>query len=192
MRIIAGRLKGRRLRAPPGREVRPTSDRVRQALFGILEHGEPRLVGARFLDLFAGSGAVGLEAFSRGARRVLLMEREKPAIEAIRANLARLPTEGAVELRIADATQPGVADQPFEIAFLDPPYRSGLARAALEALARGGWLVPDARVVVELARTEDLEPPPGFALEQTRRYGAAKLVFLRFHPERRGGEPRGP
>ncbi len=182
MRITTGRLRGRRIRVPPGREVRPTTDHARRAVFDILSHDEPRLVGARFLDVFAGSGAVGLEAWSRGARRVVLLERAPEALAAIRHNLRDLPAGADIELRVMDATRPGRAPHPFDIVFLDPPYRSGLAGPALAALVREGWIAPGARVVVELAKTEDPPEIPGFVVEDMRRYGPARFVFLRHSP----------
>jgi len=181
VRVIAGSLKGRRLAVPPGEAVRPTGDRAREALFSILEHGQPELRGSRFLDLFAGSGAVGIEAFSRGAREVLLVDNARAALAVLRANLQKLPHAGAIRVMAADATRLGRARQPFDIAFLDPPYRSGLALPALERLAAGDWLVPEARVIVELAAREAFTPPIGYALEQERRYGAGRFLFLRYH-----------
>ncbi len=179
MRVTTGRLRGRRIRVPPGREVRPTTDHARRAVFDILSHDSPRLVGARFLDVFAGSGAVGLEAWSRGARRVVLLERTPEALAAIRHNLRDLPAGADIELRVADATRPGRAPHPFDIVFLDPPYRSGLAGPALTALLGEGWIAPGARVVVELARTEDPPELPDLAVEDIRRYGPSRFVFLR-------------
>lgn len=179
MRIIAGRHRGRRIQAPPGLGTRPTSDRAREALMGILEHGEPPLAGARFLDLFAGAGAVGLEAASRGASDVLLVENDPAAIAVIRKNIEHLGEKGRVRLLIADASRLGAATTPFDLVFFDPPWRSGLAGPALEALRDGGWLAPGGRVVVELAAAEPFEPPAGFELEQERRYGRTRFVFLR-------------
>ena len=179
MRIIGGRFRGRRLIAPEGFDVRPTGDRAREALFNILEHGEPPLRGSRFLDLFAGTGAIGLEACSRGAAEVLLVESDPEAARTIRANLKRMHEPENVRLLVRDATRPGPPPHPFDIAFLDPPYRSGLAMPALEALAQG-WLPPDGRVIVELAANDHFQPPAGFEVEQERRYGAARFVFCRF------------
>jgi 16S rRNA (guanine966-N2)-methyltransferase len=176
MRIIAGRFRGRQLLSPEGAAIRPTSDRAREALFDILEHGEPRLRGAAFLDLFCGSGAVGLEACSRGAAEVLLIESDADALRLAKANLARLGAPN-VRLMAGDAARLGAAPGRFDLVFLDPPYRSGLAPPALMGL-RAGWLAPGARIVVELAAKETLDPP-GFSVEQERRYGAAKLIFLR-------------
>lgn len=178
MRIIGGRHRGRRLIAPKGSHVRPTGDRAREALFNILEHGVPPLRGARFLDLFAGTGAVGLEAMSRGAAEVTLVETDPEAVKAIRANLKQLGEPENVRVRVQDATRLGPAPDSFDLVFLDPPYRSGLAAPALAALT-GGRLAPGARVIVELAADERFEPSPGYQLEQERRYGGARFVFLR-------------
>jgi 16S rRNA (guanine966-N2)-methyltransferase len=179
MRIIAGAFRGRRLQSPKGLAIRPTSDRAREALFGILEHGAPAVRGARFLDLFCGTGAVGLEAHSRGADTVVLVENDSAALQLARANLARIGSPPSIRLLARDATRLGPAPHPFDLIFLDPPYRSGLARAALEGLSPGGWLADDARVVVELAATDALELPAGYALERERRYGNARFAFLR-------------
>lgn len=178
MRIIAGRHRGRQLATPTGRALRPTSDRARQALFNILERGEPPIRGSRFLDLFAGTGAVGLEAFSRGAAEVLLVENAVPALSLIRANLARLGRPADVKIMAADAACLGPAPRPFDFVFLDPPYHCDLAAPALEGLRRG-WLAGDARVVIELAASEDLALPEGYQLERERRYGTARFVFAR-------------
>jgi 16S rRNA (guanine966-N2)-methyltransferase len=177
MRVIAGQFRGRRLLSPQGAAIRPTSDRAREALFDILEHGEPRLRGARFLDVFCGTGAVGIEACSRGAAEVLLIESDPEALRLAKANLARI---GAPHVRLmaGDAARLGMAPQRFDLVFLDPPYRSGLALPALAGL-RAGWLAPGARVVVEMAARETLDLPDGFGIEQERRYGAARFTFLR-------------
>jgi 16S rRNA (guanine966-N2)-methyltransferase len=184
MRIIAGQFRGRQLLSPKGATIRPTSDRAREALFGILEHGEPRLRGAHFLDLFCGTAAIGIEACSRGAAAVLLIENEQEALELARANLARIGAPPHVRLIAADATRLGAAPRRFDLVFLDPPYRSGLAPPALTGL-QGGWLAPGARIVVELAASEPLGLPDGFGVEQERRYGAARFAFLR--PQAAGG-----
>jgi 16S rRNA (guanine966-N2)-methyltransferase len=178
MRIIAGSWRGRPLLAPADRAIRPTGDRAREALFGMLEHGRPPVRGARFLDLFCGTGAVGLEAASRGAAAVLLVDRERAALALARANLDRLGAPPHVSLLAADADRLGPAPGAFDLVFLDPPYRSGLAAPALAGL-RAGWLAPAARIVVELAAKDPLALPDGYALEQERRYGAARFAFLR-------------
>lgn len=179
MRIIAGRHRGRRLRAPPGLATRPTHDRAREALFSILTHGEPPLAGARFLDLFAGSGAVGLEAASRGAAAVMLVERDPDALATATANRDALGEQRTVAVMRGDASRLGRAAQPFDIAFLDPPYGSGLHGPALEALLAGGWLAPGARVVCEIGPGETITPPPALVVEDERRYGKSRFVLLR-------------
>ncbi len=179
MRIIAGRHRGRKIHAPPGLGTRPTADRAREALMGILEHGEPPLAGCRFLDLFAGSGAVGLEAASRGAAEVLLVERDPEAVRAIRRNIEHLGEQARVRLLVADASRLGPAREPFDIVFLDPPWRSGLIGPTLEALLAGGWIARGGRVVVELPAGEPWVPIEGLEVEQERRYGKARFVFLR-------------
>ncbi|HZA66609.1 MAG TPA: 16S rRNA (guanine(966)-N(2))-methyltransferase RsmD [Geminicoccaceae bacterium] len=179
MRIIAGKFKGRRLFAPKGPTIRPTSDRAREALFGILEHGEPPLAGAAFLDLFCGTGAVGLEANSRGAAEVVLIDNDRQALKLAEANIARLGAHGEVRLLARDATLPGPAPRAFDLVFLDPPYRSGLATAALTGLAQNGWLAEGAWIIVELAAKDELALPAGYTLDRERRYGSARFLFLR-------------
>jgi 16S rRNA (guanine966-N2)-methyltransferase len=178
MRIIAGSWRGRALLTPKDRAIRPTSDRAREALFGILEHGQPPVRGARFLDLFCGTGAVGLEAASRGAAEVLLVDRHAAALTLARANLARLGAPPNVSVLAADAARLGPARRAYDLVFLDPPYRSGLATPTLAGLL-DGWLAPAAAIVVELAAEDSLAVPDGYALEQERRYGAARFMFLR-------------
>jgi len=183
MRIVAGKHRGRRIAAPPGDTVRPTSERARQALFNILAHGRfapaPVFEDARVLDVFAGTGAFGLEALSRGARFATFIEQDRDAREALAANIKALGETSRTRILAVDATAPPRADGPYDLVFLDPPYRSGLAAPALEALTRTGWLGPDALVIVELAARSDFEPPTGFVSLEERRYGAGRLVFLR-------------
>jgi 16S rRNA (guanine966-N2)-methyltransferase len=183
MRIVAGKHRGRRIAAPPGDAVRPTSERAREALFNILAHGRfgpgPIFEDARVLDVFAGTGAFGLEALSRGARFATFIENDRDARETLAANIKTLGEGARTRLLVADATTPPRSDGPYDLVFLDPPYRSGLAAPALEALSRAGWLGPGALVIVELAAREDFEPPSGFDLLEERRYGAGRLVFLK-------------
>ena len=182
MRIVAGAWRGRSLSAPSGTETRPTADRVRQALFDILMHapwaGQSRVEGARVLDAFAGTGALGLEALSRGAAHATLVEQDRAALACARANLAALGLTERASVLQTDATRLPRATHPASFAYLDPPYRSGLAAPALHGLADGGWLAPDALVVVELAAREDFAAPDRFTVRDERRYGAARLVFL--------------
>lgn len=183
MRIVGGKHRGRRIAAPPGDTVRPTSERAREALFNILAHGRfapvPVFQDARVLDVFAGTGAFGLEALSRGARFAAFIEKDRQARETLAANIKALGEGSRTRLLAADATAPPRADGPYDLVFLDPPYRSGLAAPALDALSRAGWLADDALVVVELAARSEFEPPEGFMTLEERRYGAGRLVFLR-------------
>ncbi len=186
MRIIAGRLGGRRIQAPVGRDTRPTTDRVREAVFNVLAHAEwaPPLAGARVLDLFAGSGALGLEAASRGAAFVLFMETDAAARAAIRRNIEALGLGGMTKLWRRDATRPGHVSPmaPFDLAFLDPPWGQGLAEQALAALRAGGWLSNNAVAVVEESVRADFVPPEGFRLVDHRDYGDARVHFLQTVP----------
>ena len=183
MRIVAGKHRGRKLLAPPGTAVRPTSERARAALFNILAHGRfgPRPIyeDARVLDAFAGTGAFGLEALSRGARFATFIEKDRAARDALAANVKALGEDQRARIVAADATAPPRPDGPYDLAFLDPPYRRDLASPALVALAASGWLAPGALVIVEMAARGDFEPPEGFELLEERRYGAGRLVFLR-------------
>jgi len=184
LRIVGGSHRGRRLVAPPGETVRPTSDRARQALFNILSHGNFAASGLPFagrpvVDAFAGTGAFGLEALSRGASAAAFIERERDALAALRRNIAALDEGDRAHIVAGDATRPPRAALACALAFLDPPYHSGLAAPSLVALAASGWLTPDALVVIEVAAREDLPLPTGFTLMDERIYGAARLVFLR-------------
>lgn len=184
MRIVGGVHRGRRLAAPPGETVRPTSDRAREAVFNILSHGRFAAAGLPFadrpvLDAFGGTGAFGLEALSRGAAAAVFIENNREALTALRRNVAALGEDDRAHIVAGDATRPPRAAFACAVAFLDPPYRGGLAAPALTALAAAGWLAPDALAVIELAAAEALPPVPGFALLDERVYGAARLVFLR-------------
>ena len=188
MRIVAGRHRGRRLAAPPGRGVRPTADRVREALFDVLAHnaygpgGDALPEGARVIDGFAGTGALGFEALSRGADHVTFIDNDAGALRCLRRNAATLDAADAVTILARDATRPGPADAACTLAFLDAPYRSGLAAPALGELASMGWLVGGALAVVELATEEDFAPPESFEIIDERRYGDTRIVFLRWSP----------
>ncbi len=193
MRVVAGSHRGRTLAAPKGRGTRPTPDRVREALFDVLSHNpygpgaEPLPRGVSVIDAFAGSGALGLEALSRGADHATFLETDDAALAAIRANAAALDELDCVTILARDATGPGPAPSgpvpaPAALAFLDPPYQSGLAADALAALAADRWLAAGAVCVVELSKRDDFAPPPGFAPLDERRYGITRIVFLRWDP----------
>jgi 16S rRNA (guanine966-N2)-methyltransferase len=185
MRIVSGRFKGKALVAPPGEGTRPTSDRARQAVFNILEHAEwsPGLHGRRVIDLFAGSGALGLEAMSRGAAFCLFVETDEAARGAIRDNVEATGLFGLTRVHRRDATdlgkRPGSAGEAFELAFLDPPYRKGLGELALARLLEGEWLAKGAVVAFERAADEPEPLTPGYEPLDARDYGAARVYFLR-------------
>ena len=184
MRIIAGKHKGRALTAPEGLAVRPTSDRAREALFDILAHGRfgetPVFIDAQVLDAFAGTGALGLEALSRGAAHATFIENDRAALKALSANIAALGEEKSAAILPVDALHPPRAGRAATLAFLDPPYGEDIAAPALTALAAAGWFASEALVVVEVAARQTLAPPEGFTPLEERRYGAARLAFLRF------------
>jgi 16S rRNA (guanine966-N2)-methyltransferase len=184
MRIVSGRWRGRAIRAPEGASTRPTSDRARQAVFNILEHApwSPGLEDKRVIDLFAGSGALGLEALSRGAAFCLFVERGEPSLSAIRANAQAFGAGAGARVLRQDASRLGMrppGEAPFDVAFLDPPYGQGLGEQALAGLRDGGWLAPDALAVLERGADEAGSAPDGYEVLDERRYGAAKLSFLR-------------
>lgn len=182
MRIVGGEFRGRTLKAPSSMAVRPTSDRLRESLFNILAHAFDSVVdGARVIDLFAGTGALGLEALSRGARFALFVDDGAEARALLRANVEALGVGGRTRVFRRDATKLGAAPpgEPFTLAFLDPPYGRGLAPLALTALRDGGWLAPGALVVVEESAGAVREPPEGYALLDRRDYGDTQVVFLR-------------
>ncbi len=183
MRIVAGEFRGRTLATPKGSAIRPTSDRLREALFNVLAHGyDDPVAGARVIDLFAGTGALGLEALSRGAQAAVFVDDGAEARGLIRGNIDALGLGGRTRLFRRDATRLGDRGPvpPFSLAFLDPPYGRDLATPALASLARGGWLVDGALAVVEEMSAATLEPPAGFAVEEVRDYGETALTFLRF------------
>ena len=195
MRIVAGRHRGRRLVVPEDGSVRPTADRVRENLFNVLVHGRfstdgtSILTNALVLDAFAGTGALGLEALSRGARHAVFMDRDLTALECIARNAARLGESDRITSVLADVTAPPDPASvrgwpgPATIAFLDPPYGSGLAAPAMAALAAAGWLATNALLVSETSAAAEFRPPPGFNPLDARRYGGTRIVFLRFRPE---------
>lgn len=179
MRIIAGELRGRTLLSPKDTAIRPTSDRAREALFNMLQHGDHPLEGARFLDLFAGTGAIGFEAISRGASHVQAIDNDAAAVRLIQENAHRLGVASRLTAVRRDATQLGTTDRPFDIVFVDPPYGEPLAVTALRALVRGGWLVNDALIILEQSSKGPVDRDiAGFTILRERRYGAGRFLFL--------------
>ncbi len=182
MRIIAGRLKGRALQSPTSQDIRPTSDRLRETIFNILAHAyDDPVEGAAVIDLFAGTGAMGLEALSRGAKRVLFVDDGTQARALIRANIEACGVGGATKIFRRDATKLGQAPigERFALAFLDPPYGKSLVEPALIALRDGGWLLPDALVIAEEAADVTLAVPDGLMQLEQRVYGDTQVVIMR-------------
>ncbi|MFP1633039.1 16S rRNA (guanine(966)-N(2))-methyltransferase RsmD [Zhengella sp. ZM62] len=181
MRIVGGRLKGRALAAPRSNAIRPTTDRTREALFNIIAHGHDDVLdGARVLDLFSGTGALGLEALSRGAAFALFVEQSAEGRALLRTNIESLGLQGVARIFRRDATTLGAVGtmQPFSLMFADPPYGKGLGTLALAAARTGGWLAPGALCIVEEAAGAPLEWP-GFDLVDERRWGDTVMRFLR-------------
>lgn len=187
MRIVGGRHSGRPIEAPDGSALRPTADRVRESVFNILTQGGARLGGrdwvrdARVLDGFAGTGALGLEAASRGAAHVSLMDSDRTAQEMCRRNIAALGEQASVSVLGGSCLAPVRTPEGCSLILLDPPYNSGNAAPALVALAEAGWIDDGAICVVELAAKEKFTPPDGAEILDERRYGAARVVFLRWN-----------
>jgi 16S rRNA (guanine966-N2)-methyltransferase len=181
MRIVGGRFRGRALKGPASRAIRPTSERLRESIFDILAHAyDDPVADARVIDLFAGSGALGFEALSRGAAFALFVEEGAEARALIRANIEALALAAATRIWRADATKLGKAPAQYSLAFLDPPYAEGLAELALGALVAGGWLAEGALCVVEESARASIAPPAPLRLVEERGYGDTKIAILRF------------
>ncbi|MDP2011747.1 MAG: 16S rRNA (guanine(966)-N(2))-methyltransferase RsmD [Phenylobacterium sp.] len=198
MRIVSGDFRGKAIVTPAGDATRPTSDRARQAVFNILEHAawSKGLRDLRVIDLFAGSGALGFEALSRGAAFCLFVETDEAARGAIRENVDAMGLFGRTRVHRRSAvnlgTRPGADGPAFDLAFLDPPYAKGLGEVALAKLRDGGWLAPEALIVFERGSAEPAFSVEGFEVLDARDYGAARVHFLRALPgEVEAGSPSG-
>jgi 16S rRNA (guanine966-N2)-methyltransferase len=186
MRIVAGKFRGRAIAAPEHEGLRPTSDRVRESLFNILAHGIAgfELNGARVIDLFAGTGALGLEAMSRGAAYCLFVEDNTDARALIRTNVEAFGLTGETRIFRRDATDlgPASAKDSYSLAFLDPPYGKGLGEKGLEILAQGKWLTPGAIAVLEERAGVSVNFPAAYVLLDTRTYGDTEVRLFRYAP----------
>ncbi len=184
MRVVGGRLRGRALAAPHSDNIRPTSDRVRESVFNILEHGasDVSLNDGRVIDLFAGTGALGVEALSRGARFCLFIEQALEARALIRANVETFGLTGVSKIFRRDATDLGPIGTlaPFHLAFLDPPYGKALGEAGLKSMRDGGWLAPAACVVLEEHLKSEIGAVDGYEVIDTRSYGETQVRIYRF------------
>ncbi|MBU3992175.1 MAG: 16S rRNA (guanine(966)-N(2))-methyltransferase RsmD [Alphaproteobacteria bacterium] len=178
LRIISGQWRGRKLIAPAGETTRPTADRTRETLFSMLLSRLGTFEGLAVGDLFAGSGALGLEALSRGAATCLFVEQEPAAIRAIRSNIANLQVPAQCDVRASSVLTLGVAKAPLDLVFLDPPYRSGAGAVALEKLARLGWVGPATWVCLETAADEQPDVR-GYDADADRKVGKARVTLLR-------------
>jgi 16S rRNA (guanine966-N2)-methyltransferase len=182
MRVVGGRLRSRPIAGPKGQGLRPTADRLREALFNILAHAySDPITGARVLDLFAGTGALGIEAVSRGAAFVLFVDDGVEARSLLRNNTETLGLGGLTRIFRRDATKLGPVYplEPFSLVLLDPPYGKGLAEKALVSARDGGWLKPDALILVEEATDAGFATPEGFEELERRTYDDTELTFLR-------------
>jgi 16S rRNA (guanine966-N2)-methyltransferase len=176
MRVIAGQWRGRPLVAPKGEATRPTADRTREALFSMLASRLGSFEGLAVADLFAGSGAIGIEALSRGAGSCLFVEQDRAAVDALKANLAKLETRA--DVRTTSVLALGPTATPLDLIMMDPPYGTGAGAVALDKLGRLGWIGPATWVSIETAKAEEIEVA-GFAIDATRVHGKARLTLLR-------------
>ena len=178
MRVIAGQWRGRPLIAPKGDATRPTADRTREALFSMLTARLGSFEGLAVADLFAGSGALGIEALSRGAASCLFVEQDRAAIDALRGNLAKL--EVRADVRATSVLALGQAPAPLDLVLMDPPYGTGAGHVALDKLARLGWIGPATWVSLETAKQEEVTAA-GYTVDATRVHGKARLTLLRLN-----------
>lgn len=178
-RIIAGLYRGRRLNVPDGRDIRPTTDRMRERLFSMLTHSRyPDMQGAKVLDLFAGTGALGLEALSRGAAHATFVEKARTSLDCIKGNIEALKAQADCTVMPLDASKLPPAKETFDFIFMDPPYRQGLVSPTLEAITAGDWLSRDGVIVCELASDDSSELPTGLQTLDDRKQGQQRIIFL--------------
>lgn len=178
MRVIAGAWRGRPIVAPAGGATRPTSDRAREGLFSMLASRLGTFDGLHCADLFAGTGALGIEALSRGAAHCTFVENDRSAVAALKQNLARYSADGRFEVRSQSVEHVPAPSRPMDLVFMDPPYATGLAAMALERICNPAWVAPGGLVSIE-TDGERLDLPEGFAIEAERRYGKAHILLLR-------------
>lgn len=190
MRIVGGRFRGKRLAHPEDKSIRPSADRLREAIFNMLAHGRAFKgtkaalpIDCAAADVFAGTGALGLEALSRGAQSVTFVEKARTSCALIRRNVRAVGAEDRTRILERDARAPGAPPHAHDLVFLDAPYGRDLTVPALAVLAENGWLAPGAVIVTETGRDERLDPPAGFALIDDRAFGRARVLFLRYERE---------
>ena len=178
MRIVAGEWRGRKLVAPAGQQTRPTADRTRETLFSMLASRLGGFEDFRVADLYAGSGALGLEALSRGAAHATFVETDRAALKAIEANVSTLGAASRVAIRSLSADNLP-RSHPFDLIFADPPYQPGSGSAVAAAVARSGWLPPGGWMAIETSKGDAVEPPDGWEIDAERDVGRARLTLLR-------------
>jgi 16S rRNA (guanine966-N2)-methyltransferase len=186
LRIIAGKHRGRKIESKESARIRPTGSRARGAIFNILMHGDfhgldgSPLVGGKVVDLFCGTGALGLEALSRGAAHVTFIDQSAESMALARGNVGHMGETDAAQFIRSDSTSLPATTRPCSLAFLDPPYRSGLAVKALKSLDAKGWFVPNAVAIVEMDAKEAFTPPENYVQFDERKYGNTRIVFVRY------------
>jgi len=186
MHVISGKYKGRRIETLPGKEIRPTTGRAKEAMFNILTHGRfygeaSPLPDARVIDIFCGSGALGLEALSRGAAHVTFVDENPKALEITRRNIEHIGVTGSADFLRADSTRvPPTRKESCTLAFIDPPYETGVAGQAVENLIAGKWLALGAIIVIEQSKREDLKTPAGCSALDERVYNSTKIIILEY------------
>lgn len=178
MRIVAGTHRGRRLETPADARIRPTADRIREALFNILAHRTGGFAGKRVLDAFAGTGALGLEALSRGAATAIFMDKDRAALALARRNAASLGLAHKSTFLLADAVHPPAAQAECDLVLLDPPYGQGLGEAALAALDGAGWIASGGLAMIEADRAQPESAPTGFVITDSRDYGRTRIALV--------------
>lgn len=186
MRIVGGEFRGRSLATPKSNDIRPTADRTRESLFNILSHAYPEAIdGTRMMDIFAGTGAVGLEAASRGCRHVLFVESSVEGRGLLWENIDALGLHGRTRMLRRDATDLGNVGnlEPFDFLFADPPYGKGMGEKAFAAAATGGWLVPGALAILEERADVTVAVPSDFLFLEERTFGDSKMHFFRYQPQ---------
>ena len=178
LRIIAGQLKGRSIDAPAGPQIRPTSDRLRERIFSIVQSRRGSFEGLKVADVFAGTGAMGIEAVSRGAAKAWFVEKHKGSLELLKGNVEKVGIAGQARVITADARRLPKADEPFNILFLDPPYGCGLAEPTLKSLVESGWIGEESLTVLEVATDDSIDLPEGFLVVDERQQGKSRVIFL--------------
>ena len=178
LRVISGQLRGRRLEAPADCGTRPTADRLRERIFSILKSRNGAFEGLKVADIFAGSGAMGIEAVSRGAAMACFVENDSGSLELLKRNLKKLKIDGLCEVLAADARRLPASGGTFDLIFLDPPYGHGLVEPALISLAESKWIGRDSLLIVELAAADPFDLPSGFVAVDDRQHGSSRIMFL--------------